>query len=341
MKPSAPTMAGNTAPVQVRASPVVSPQPDESAGAAEFAAPSSSKATPIRVNTTAVRATPVAPATTDTITTGKPPAGRTPIRARPVSMTVTPVSTGSSGSGSSGGSGSGTSTAGSGTRSPYNLGNMNPTSDTRGKPTGNSYALVIGSSDRQGLVSQTVNVEIATKNVLSSQLSVVVSDQFNKTYGARISDNGDSTFTCSFTPSFSGRYSIDISLDDNAVGGSPVRFAAMDAPSSSPTTPVRRVDSKSKELDEPKTQRDGKPRTKTTAGSQTYREASTAEKPRKKKKKVSNTSGTPDKPTTKKTKSTKKTTKKKAPKKVEEPEQLDEDDQEVDEGREEQPNEDD
>jgi len=189
--------------------------------------------------------------------------------------------------------------------------------DTRIKPIGHSYALVIGSSDRQGLVGQPLNIEIATKNVLSNQLQVEVSDQFNKTYGARITDNGDSTFTCSFVPSFSGRYTIDILLDDNAIGGGPVSFVAMDVPDSTTTTaaatPKRDfsrsstsqtkeraenspaptnigLTAKSKELDEVKTQKEaGKTRKERTTGSQTHREVVPAEKPRKKKKTTSST----------------------------------------------------
>jgi len=184
---------------------------------------------------------------------------------------------------------------------------MEPAADTRGKPTGNSHALIIGSSERQGVANQTLNVEIATKNVVPGQLSVVVSDQFNKTYGARITDNGDSTFTCSFTPSFSGRYSVDILLEDNPIGGSPVTFTAVDVPGTVPTrreygrasttssttmpqsaSSVPSLAPKSRELEEVKTQREDqvrKERAPVSGGSQTYREPSaTTEKPKKKKK---------------------------------------------------------
>jgi len=212
------------------------------------------------------------------------------VRARPVSVAVPPSSSKSS------------------------LGyDLDPVVDTRVKPIpGRSYATVIGSSARQGLVGQPLKIEILTKNVLANQLQVLVSDQFNKTFGARITDNGDSTFTCAFVPSLSGRYSIDIILDDNPIGGSPVAFVALDVPDAASTTtsttaprrelnrastaqtkepptaggPVNQPSSKSKETDEAKTKKEsGKTRKeRAPAGSQTHREAVSAEKPRKKKK---------------------------------------------------------
>lgn len=296
MKPiSAPS--SSTASVQVRASPV---SPRNNIGNSEGNL-SPTKVQPIRVSaqlsTTAgapgaIKAQPKKYATTDQVPTGTTAATAGPakasVRARPVSMVVD-------------------------TRAPYNIGNLSPVVDTRGKPTGNSYALIIGSSERQGQVGQTLHVEIATKNVVVGQLSVAVSDQF-KSYGARISDNGDSTFTCSFTPSFSGNYSIEIFLDENAIGGSPVSFSAIDVPPSSPSAgPTARREfsrnatassstgrsevpslSKSKELEEVKTQRETKVRKErgasTNVGSQTYRETAVSDKP-KKKKKVATTPG--------------------------------------------------
>jgi len=239
----------------------------------------------VRVNPTAtagaVKATPVNAVSPPTSS------GKT-VRARPVSVAVPPSSSKSS------------------------LGyDLDPVVDTRVKPIpGRSYATVIGSSARQGLVGQPLKIEILTKNVLANQIQVLVSDQFNKTFGARITDNGDSTFTCAFVPSLSGRYSIDIILDDNPIGGSPVAFVALDVPDTAPTTtsttaPRRELNrastaqtkeppggggpvnlSKSKETDEAKTQKEsGKTRKeRAPAGSQTHREAVSAEKPRKKKK---------------------------------------------------------
>jgi len=138
-------------------------------------------------------------------------------------------------------------------------------------------------------------------------------------------------------PSFSGRYSIEIFLDDNPIGGSPILFVALDVPEPVATAAPRRAEmaraststkgqepggqlnmSKSKELEEVKSQKESAKTRKERppTGSQTHREVASAEKPRKAKRTAEKASPSTKKKNTGKKSSTvsaSTTTRKKAP----------------------------
>jgi len=91
-----------------------------------------------------------------------------------------------------------------------------------------SAGAVLGTLSRTVRTGELLNVEIATKNVVESQIGVSVRDEWNKNHNAKVKQSGDNTFTITFTPQHAGSYILGIFIDDQPVSGSPVSFIALE-----------------------------------------------------------------------------------------------------------------
>ncbi|XP_072296018.1 filamin-B isoform X2 [Eucyclogobius newberryi] len=71
-----------------------------------------------------------------------------------------------------------------------------------------------------------VEFSIDARDAGQGQLSVLVTDQDGRSKPASIHDNGDGTYSVSYTPDRTGRYTISVSYGGDAVPGSPHRVRA-------------------------------------------------------------------------------------------------------------------